>query len=61
MEVDKIARQTCVHGVGEGGRSGRKGRWLERREKGRIGDSFGEWDGGREEGWMWEQGSIYLN
>ena len=27
---------------------GNKGRWLERREKGRIGDSLGEWDeGGR--------------
>ena len=25
---------------------GSKGRWLERREKGRFGDSLGEWDGG---------------
>ena len=25
---------------------GCKGRWLERREKGRTGDSLGEWDGG---------------
>ena len=40
---------------------GSKVRWLERRERGRIGDGLGEWDGGREEGWIWEQGSIYLN
>ena len=40
---------------------GNKGRWLERREKGRIGDSLGEWDGEREEGWMGERGNIYLN
>ena len=25
---------------------GNKGRWLERREKGRIGDSLGNWVGG---------------
>ena len=31
------------------------------RERGRIRDGLGEWDGGREEGWIWEQGSIYLN
>ena len=45
--------------TGDGG--GSKGRWLERREKGRMGDSLGKWDGGREEGWIWEQGGIYLN
>ena len=38
-----------------------KGRRLERREKGRMEDSLGEWDGAREEGWIWEQESIYLN
>ena len=32
-----------MHG-GVGG--GSKGRWLERRERGRIGVSLGEWDGG---------------
>ena len=37
LEVDKIARQTWVH---EGG--GCKGRWVEIREKGRIGDGLGE-------------------
>ena len=47
-----------MHG---GGGVGSKGRWLERREKGRIGDGLGEWDGGRKKGWIWEQGSKYLN
>ena len=28
-----------------------KGRWVERREKGRIGDGLGEWDGGRKDGY----------
>ena len=33
-------------------RGGSKGRWLERRERGRIGDDLGEWDGeGRKEGY----------
>ena len=58
LEVDKIARQTCVYGVWVGGS---KGRWLEKREKGRIGDGLGEWDGGREKGWMWERGGVHLN
>ena len=49
----------CAWGWGR--RGGRKGRWLERREKGRIGDSFGECDEGRVEGWIGEQESIYLN
>ena len=30
-----------ARGVGHGS----KGRWLERREKGRIGDILGKWDG----------------
>ena len=47
-------------GGGEVG-GGYKGRWVERGEKGRIGESLGEWDGGMEEGWIWEQGSKYLN
>ena len=34
---------------------GSKGRWLERREKGRIGDSLGEWDG--EEGGRMDMGA----
>ena len=42
LEVDKIARETWVHGAWGGGS---KGRWLEGREKGRMGDSLGEWDG----------------
>ena len=40
---------------------GSNGRWLERRESWRIGDDLEEWDGGREEGWMWEQGGVHLN
>ena len=36
-----------AQGVG----SGSKGRWLERREKGRIGDSLGEWDGRGKDGY----------
>ena len=38
-----------MHGGGGGG-GGCKGRWVERGEKGRIGESLGEWDewdGGR--------------
>ena len=31
-----------TRGVG----GGSKGRWLERRKKGRMGDSLGEWEGG---------------
>ena len=46
---------------GVGWEDGSKGRRLERRERGRIGDGLGEWDGLREERWIWEQGSIYLN
>ena len=48
-----------MHGVGGGG--GCKGRWVERREKGRIRDNLGEWDGWDGGLWIWEQGSIYLN
>ena len=55
MEVDKIARQN----LGARGVRG-KVRWVVRREKGRIGKSLGEWDGW-DEGWIWEQGSKYLN
>ena len=40
---------------------GYKGSWVERREKGRIPDSLGNGMGGMEEGWIWEQGSKYLN
>ena len=29
-----------------GGGGGYKGRWVERGEKGRIGESLGDWDGG---------------
>ena len=38
LEVVKIARQTWVHGGG----GASKGRWLERMERGRIGDGVGE-------------------
>ena len=37
-------------GGGEGG--GSKGRWLEIRERGRIGDGLGDWEG--VEGWIWD-------
>ena len=36
---------------GWGGGGGCKGRWLERRAKGRIQESFGEWDG-------WDRGRV---
>ena len=48
MEVDKIARQK-LGAWGWGGRH--KGRWVERREKGRIQESLGEWDG-------WDGGRV---
>ena len=41
MKVDKIPRQN----LGARGEGGCKGRWVERREKGRIGESLGKWDG----------------
>ena len=47
LEVEKIARQTLDARRCGGGC---KGRWVERREKGRIQESLGEldgWDGGR--------------
>ena len=37
---------------GDGEREGRGGRY---------GDGLGEWEQVREEGWLWEQGSLYLN
>ena len=43
MEVDKIARQNLSARRCGGGC---KGRWVERRERGRIGNGLGEWDGG---------------
>ena len=46
-----------ARGVG----AGSKGRWLERRERVRIGDGLGEWDGW--EGGRMDMGAagIYLN
>ena len=44
--------------MGVGG--GCKRRWLERREKARIGLAWGNGMGGMEEGWIWEQGCKYL-
>ena len=48
LEADKIARQN----LGTWGcRGGCKGRWVERREKGRIQECLGEWDG-------WDGGRV---
>ena len=39
----------------------RRRRWGDRREKGRMGRAWGNGMGEMEEGWIWEQGSRYLN
>ena len=59
LEVDKIARQNLGARRCGGGRC--KGRWVEGREKGGFRRTWGNGMGGMEEGWIWEQGSKYLN
>ena len=58
LQVDKIARQPWVHGgwgVEVRGDDQREGR------EGGLGMAWGNRMGGMEEGWIWEQGSKYLN